>query len=100
MLLLSDSCHDCINVETVRETLGLGSRVVLNPVGLKKGSFSHLWINTADFCSSLWICTAEKLNKQYEHGGWSDLVQGGMEVFVSPVSSGLVKEDSASTFNI
>ena len=40
------------------------------------------------------------LNKQYEHGGWSDLVQGGMEVFVSPVSSGLVKEDSASTFNI
>ena len=42
MLLLSDSCHDCITVETVRETLGLGSRVVLNPVGLKKGSFSHL----------------------------------------------------------
>ena len=58
------------------------------------------WINTEDFCSSLWICTAETLNKQYEHGGWSDLVQGGMEVFVSPVSSGLVKEDSASTFNI
>ena len=42
MLLLSDSCHDCITVETIRETLGLGSRVVLNPVGLKKGSFSEL----------------------------------------------------------
>ena len=65
MLLVSDSCHYCIIVETVRETLRLGSGGP-QPSGSKKDLF--LISELKQRCGRLWICTAETIKEPYEYG--------------------------------